>query len=300
MAIITRLQGGLGNQLFQYATARYLSFFKNIPLLMDDQWFKQCYADVTPRPLLLRDLMVDGKFITFTKVLKRPNRLTRIAQKYLPINPYRYQEKNEYRFDPAISRIVLNSNQDLYLMGYWQSFKYFHHVRDLLLQEIKPNFLLSKTYEMYFEQISKQSNATMVHIRRGDYVNLHSAAKVHNLLDLNYYFEAMRSMSAQLPLHQRPHFFIFSDEIAWAEEFLPKHYPITFIKNSESERTVVEDLQLMAACQNHIIANSSLSWWGAWLCQKPNQKVICPSRWVNREGLSYDDLIPSAWQRIHV
>ena len=300
MAIITKLQGGLGNQLFQYAAARHLSFLKNTPLLLDDQWFKSSHVDVTPRSLLLRDLAIDGKFISFRDALKRPNRLMRIAQQYLPINPYRYQEKNEYLFDPTMSQIKLYSNQDLYVMGYWQSYKYFQDIQDLLREEIRPNFAMSKTYQAYFEQISTQANATMVHIRRGDYVNLHSAAKVHNLLDLTYYEEAMRRIDAQCSHAQAPHFFVFSDEIAWAQAHLPKHHSITFIENTESERAVVEELQLMAACRNHIIANSSLSWWGAWLCQQPKQQVICPSRWVNREGLSFDDLLPPHWQRIRI
>jgi hypothetical protein len=135
----------------------------------------------------------------------------------------------------------------------------------------------------------------MVHVRRGDYVHLVSAAKVHGFLGLDYYQQGMEEL-----LHKNPEtqFFVFSDDLDWAKSNLPHQDKITFIKSLEKSDAVVQELELMTHCQNHLIANSSLSWWAAWLAKSANNTVICPSRWTNDLTKSWDDLLPENWVRI--
>ncbi len=298
MAIITQLQGGLGNQLFQYATARTLALLQHQALLLDDQWYAQSYEQVTPRQVQLQELSIVGQIQTCVPI-KAPRRIRKILQSVLPISPFVLKEKKDKIYDPRIKNAPAFKNQDLYLMGYWQSYKYFESIRLQLLQETKAKKPLHTHYQKYLEQIENSPNAVMVHIRRGDYVHLPVVAQVHGALPITYYAQAMQSMIAQCP--SAP-FFVFSDDLAWAKDHLPYQdviqNTITFIQSVSMEHAVVQELALMRSCQHHIIANSSLSWWGAWLCENPEQHVICPSRWMGDRRLSLDDLLPPNWQRI--
>jgi hypothetical protein len=135
----------------------------------------------------------------------------------------------------------------------------------------------------------------MVHIRRGDYVNLASAAKIHGFIGLEYYREGMR-----LLLNKNPeiHFFVFSDDLKWAKQNLPHSERSTFIQSLGNSDAVIQELELMMHCQNHLIANSSLSWWAAWLSKQSNGVILCPKKWTNDLSMNWDDLLPNTWQRI--
>jgi hypothetical protein len=135
----------------------------------------------------------------------------------------------------------------------------------------------------------------MVHIRRGDYVHLPVAAKVHGFLGLDYYQKGMDLLLASDP---RIQFFVFSDDLDWAKANLPHQDKITFIHGTEEITAPVQELFLMTKCKKHLIANSSLSWWGAWLSTSANPHVIAPHRWTNDTDKSWDDLLPAQWQRI--
>ena len=298
MAIITQLQGGLGNQLFQYATARALALRKHQALVLDDRWYSQSYEQVTPRQVQLQELSIVGHIHTYAPVTAA-KRIQKILQSVLPISPFVLKEKKDKIYDPRIKNAPAFKNQDLYLIGYWQSFKYFESIRLQLLQETQAKKPLHTHYQKYLEQIENSPNAVMVHIRRGDYVHLPVVAQVHGALPITYYTQAMQCMIAQCP---DASFFVFSDDIAWAQANLPHQdviqNKITFIQSASMEHAVVQELALMRSCQHHIIANSSLSWWGAWLCENPRQQVICPSRWMGDRRLPLDDLLPSGWQQI--
>ena len=190
MNIIAQLQGGLGNQLFQYAVARSLALRFQAPLLLDQSWFERTYDHVTPRDPLLSLLQIKGSLITHKPPINRPKRLRRIAQHLLPISPYIYLERSPYRLDPSLHQVSLFSRQNLYLIGYWQSYRYFESIRPTLQCEISPKAPLDPHYQAYLQQI-QLGNAALVHIRRGDYVHLASAAKVHGFLGLNYYQRGM-------------------------------------------------------------------------------------------------------------
>jgi hypothetical protein len=290
--IIAKLQGGLGNQLFQYATARTLAHQSHRTLLLDYGWFNKTYENVTPRELLLTHLNTLGTFTSFEPPIKRPKHFRKILQKIWPITPYIFLERSPYQFNPKLNEAPTFKSQDLYLMGYWQSYRYFEAIKPFLQEEIKPKSPLSEHYQEYLNKI-KSSDSAMVHIRRGDYVNLEGAAKVHGFVGLDYYQSGMAILLGRNPDTQ---FFIFSDDLTWAKANLPYQDKLILIESSDSKDAVVQELELMTHCQSHLIANSSLSWWAAWLSK--NDSVICPKKWTNDLAMSWDDLLPAHWQRI--
>lgn len=293
MNVTTQIQGGLGNQLFQYATAKALSKRLQGQLHLDIEWFQHGWEDVTPRHFLLPDLGIKAEFVQVQPPIGSPKKWRRILQKLLPISPYVLKDR-PYRFNPLLNQFKPYPNQDIYLMGYWQSFHYFDAIRTELLHEIQPRNGLSPHYQAYLEKIQAKPSA-MVHIRRGDYVHLPVASKVHGFLGLDYYLKGIELLLAKNP---DTHFFIFSDDQEWAKSHLPHQEKMTFIESSEDQAAPVEELYLMSQCQMHLIANSSLSWWGAWLCSTKNAYVIAPNKWTNDENKSWDDLLPRQWQRI--
>ena len=294
MNIIAQLQGGLGNQLFQYATGRALALQKQVPLLLDHSWYTQTYDDVTPRELMLSELNTKGSLISFQPKIQRPKRIQRIAQKFWPITPFIFTEQAPYRFDSRLIKSPAFKQQNLYLMGYWQSYKYFESIKSILQSEISPKKPLDTHYQNYLQQIQATTSA-MVHVRRGDYVNLASAAKVHGFIGLDYYHAGMKLLLEQNP---ETHFFVFSDDIEWAKENLPHPERATFVQSLNSSDAVIQELELMTHCQNHLIANSSLSWWAAWLSKQSNGVILCPKKWTNDLSMNWDDLLPNTWQRI--
>jgi hypothetical protein len=294
MNIIAQLQGGLGNQLFQYATARALAHRHHTTLLLDQSWFTKTYEDVTPRELLISALNTKGAFISLDAPPKRPNRIRRILQRLWPMNPFVYSEKTPYCFDENLLRATAFKKQNLYLIGYWQSYRYFESIKEILQTEITPKNPLNAHYQDYLGQIQSSTSA-MIHIRRGDYVHLPSASKVHGFVGLQYYQQGMATILAKSP---DIHFFVFSDDPNWAKENLPHQERITLIQSYESSDAVIQELELMTHCQHHLIANSSLSWWAAWLAKNPGNLVICPSHWTTDSDMKWDDLLPASWQRI--
>lgn len=294
MDIIVQLQGGLGNQLFQYATGKALAIQHGANLILDSTWFSRTYDDVTPRELLLLNLNVNAKCVSFTKPTIPPKKIQRLAQRLYPINPYIYNEKLPYQFDSRLLKSLPFINQNLYIIGYWQSFRYFDHIRSTLMSEVVPRNSLSHHYQNYLAQI-QNTNSAMIHIRRGDYITLNSAAKVHGFVGLNYYQEGMQTLLSKDP---RTKFFVFSDDIVWAKNYLPYQDRLTLIETSKDITAPAQELELMTHCQNHLIANSSLSWWGAWLKKYSGGTTICPKRWTNDLSMNWDDLIPAEWSQI--
>ena len=294
MNIIAQIQGGLGNQLFQYANARAIAHKYQSPLLLDQVWFTKINKDVTPRALLLFKLNIKGDLISTESMMKKPKLIRKILQRLWPVKHHIYAEKFHYKFDPGLEREPALKAQNLYLIGYWQSYRYFSDIKQILKTEITPNRPLDLNYQSYLEQIQSKSSA-MVHVRRGDYINQVSANKIHGFIGLEYY---QKGMEILLRKNSNIHFFVFSDDLAWAKENLPYQNRITFIDSIDCKDAVVQELELMTKCQYHLIANSSLSWWGAWLAENENGTIICPKRWANDEDIAWDDLLPSHWQRI--
>lgn len=294
MAIYSYLQGGLGNQMFQYAIARALSEHYQSTFLLDRSWFDVPQSETTPRPYQLDLLQIQNVANSDLIFPKKPNKLIKALLGFMPTNPIVYYQQNAFEFDPSLFRLKRMAERDLFLFGYWQAYPYLESIRPILQTEFKTKAPTPNHYQTYLQQI-RSSESVMLHIRRGDYVNSPSAAKFHGVLPLSYYQQAIEVLLLQKP---DSHFFIFSDDLPWAKEALPKNLKITFVENALQADAAAQELQLMTECKHQIIANSSLSWWGAWLKQDCNGLVFTPNRWISDNSLDLSNLLPTSWHRI--
>ena len=203
------------------------------------------------------------------------------------------QERKVGPFNKNIFRI----SGSIYLEGYWQSEKYFIEISDIIRKEfsLTKNILsaMSKGTENLAQKISSMKSVS-VHIRRGDYVNEAKTTKMHGFCTSDYYNKAIEVLSSKII---NPHFFIFSDDVEWVEKSFFQTYPITNVSRI-TEVDPIQDLYLMSLCQNHIIANSTFSWWGAWLSGNQKKIVCAPSKWFHDKNINTQDLLPGAWIKI--
>lgn len=193
------------------------------------------------------------------------------------------------RIDPTI----LEAKGSIYLEGYWQSEKYFSSIRDILLREFAFKYEQDAKSSEIANQIQKTESVSL-HIRRGDYVNNPSTNQILGCCSFDYYQKAVSYITKRIP---NCHFYIFSDDHLWVCENFKLDHPFTMVDHNDAS-TNYEDLRLMSLCKNNIIANSSFSWWGAWLNQNPNKIVIAPLKWFNDSSINTDDLIPNSWIRV--
>jgi hypothetical protein len=293
MTIAIKVFGGLGNQLFQYATARQLGLRLGRPVSADLTWFRDIQEGVTPRVPLLSHFHLPVSLIDSEG---RPENLAQPASNILQAitRPVRIiNERQPFRFDKRLQTLAHRSRL-AYLIGYWQSFRYFEEARPHLLEDLRP----STAVDSHYADIAARINgcqSVMVHVRRGDYVHSASAAKVHGALPLDYYRRALDLVRSRI---DRPHLFFFSDDIAWVREHLQSDLPSEYVANASGDTAVIAELGLMQRCNHHVIANSSLSWWGAWLADRPGQMVIAPRSWLKSNPFELDDLLPPSWQTL--
>jgi hypothetical protein len=292
--IVVRLMGGLGNQMFQYAMGRALALRSGASLKLDLSHYTVdrrrhyalgCFSIEAP-PALDRDL---ARFGLSGKIL--PGRLDRIRRmvraRLAPADQPIIRERG-CRFDP----VILQLQGAAYLEGYWQSEKYFLDQTDIVRREFTGDGLDPDNARVA-NQIDAV-NAVSVHVRRGDYVGDATANRYHGTCSLDYYRAAIDYVVARTP---SPHLFIFSDEPAWVRTHFPRELPSSIVDINPPERGY-RDMQLMARCRHHIIANSSFSWWGAWLAAAPGKIVVAPRRWFNVDSIDTRDLVPDDWVRL--
>ena len=286
--IAFKAQGGLGNQLFQYATARRLALQHDCPLVVDLHWFNCPRAGETPRPLELTHYRVIMRSATLREqVCWTPMRF-RWARYLQPILPL--QLVREHGF--SVNAEVLSAPPNSYLSGFWQSEAYFIDIREQLLTELNPVTPPGPEDLRVIERI-QQGDAVSVHVRRGDYVSLASASAYHGLCALDYYHKAIHYIASRV---ENPSLFVFSDDPAWTKANLQSSFPTYYVDHNMAS-DAFQDLRLMSLCRHHILANSSFSWWGAWLSRSQEGLVVAPERWYAVDRPT-PDLIPSRWIRM--
>lgn len=290
--VVARIEGGLGNQLFQYAAARSLADRLQCDLLLDVRGIEE-NGD---RPYQL-DLYHVRAEIAVGKVLNtlptwRSSRAARVYQSLSFLMPGIVHSPvfwpRSFAYDERIERL----QRPVYMVGYWQTERYFAWNRKRLLQDLTLRADLD-VGGVWLQKI-KNSNSVSLHIRRGDYVSNTVAAQQHGTCDIAYYQRAITSLLKQQPDIE---VFVFSDEPQWAAANL--HLPVpTHVVDANSPECGYLDLALMRQCRHHVLANSSFSWWGAWLCTYAGQRVYAPSRWFANPSIDTTDVIPSHWQRL--
>lgn len=296
--IIVKLMGGLGNQMFQYAAGRRLAAKHNTELKLDISFLSKKPNGWTPRSFELQHLNINPvlanvfEVATFTGC--GPNILLSLMVRLWQViglfrAHYRIFNESVYHYDALFENLFDNT----YLIGYWQSERYFAGIESLLRKEFSViNPIDTKNREL-LERINS-CNSVSVHVRRGDYISNPNAAQYHGTCGIDYYRLAVDRIGS---LVSQAAFFVFSDDPIWSREHLG------FIPNAEfvdvnGANSGANDLRLMSNCQHHIIANSSFSWWGAWLGGNPAKRVIAPSQWYIRDNIDTTYLCPTYWIRI--
>jgi hypothetical protein len=292
--ILVKLAGGLGNQLFQYATGRRLAIKTGAELKLD----LSVYPDRTGRIYKLADFNIKASVATPWDLKKmRPGVAIKAFSRIFPALDTRTVKEKDFGFDENI----LSLADGKYLIGYWQSEKYFSarggsasggkDIENIIRSELTLKDGLGGQARL-IEQKILSTDAISIHIRRSDYLT-EKISEVFAPIGLDYYARAAQKISASV---RDPHFFIFSDDIDWSKANLKLTFPVTFVSGQGMKDC--DELILMSLCKHNIIANSSFSWWGAWLNANPDKIVIAPKDWFINKDIKLDDLLPSAWQRI--
>lgn len=284
-------QGGLGNQLFQYATARRIAEKTGQDLVLDAHWFENPRRGETPRKLELEKYALPLRVATYSEQQRWRFLRGRIGGKLSFLSGLALLKEQ----GSAVDRRLFSTRGKCYLLGYWQSEKYFSDIRDVLIKELRPVLPPSPDDEAVMVKMSC-SNSISLHVRRGDYVSSKSAASYHGVCSLAYYNKAVLHMKDQLGSDIR--FFVFSDDPNWVKENLKLDADVVYVSHN-SPSDAFQDIRLMSACKHHILANSSFSWWGAWLGEWRDGLVIAPSQWY-ASGKETPDLLPREWLKIGV
>ena len=250
--IIIKPTGGLGNQLFQYANGRAVSIQKSEKMSLDISWYKG-----------------------------------RIDRSYMLFN-FNVETKIATRLQIFITKLFFPKK---YIVGDFQSEKYFENIKDIIKKEFSIKNPISIRNKDILEKI-KSTNSISIHLRGGDYVR-GKKSSFHGTCSPEYYNKAIEEIKSRV---DSPFFFIFTDDIAWAKEYMKFPEPNIFISDSKNEP--YEEMMLMSYCKHNIIANSTFSWWGAWLNNNNDKIVIGPKKWFNDISINTEDILPKSWIQI--
>lgn len=300
------LRGGLGNQMFQYALGVALAKANGSGVKLDAVYLQ----DRLPRGRghTHRNFDLDLFTLNDTPCLTSLSRAAQgvpIPGLWLGIDFFmrmgtrvmaggeKVVREKSLTFDPRI----LEERGDLLLVGYWQSEKYFTDVSE----DVRKAFRFKHPLEGEAKEIGRQIrslNSISLHVRRGDFAALKNVERVVGKTDLSYYGRAadyMHEHSKKMGI-EVPTFFVFSDEIEWCKERLKLPFPTIYVDQASAGPKASHHLQLMSLCRHNIIANSTFSWWGAWLNADPEKMVIAPKRWWTNNPR--EDLVPERWIRM--
>lgn len=284
--------------MFQYAFVYSVAKNFSAEILLDCSWFDEVKdnPETTTRKFELDVFNIDYKIAepddlasyevedSRSKIQKRLWKMFKIKKFRPPGNKF-FQTK-AFLFNKSL---LTDSSYDNF-EGYFQNEKYFIQNRSDILEKFSLKENLDEKNQTVLSSI-KSSNSISLHVRRGDYVTLESAKKVHGTCSLEYYQKAIEYMAKRV---KNPHFFLFSDDIEWVVRNLKIDYPYTVV--SFNQEKGVFDMELMKNCKHNIIANSSFSWWGAWLNDNPEKIVIAPKQWTIKKQKG--SLLPKMWVKI--
>ena len=272
---IIRIQGGLGNQMFQYALYKSLNL-KGIPTEANIQ----AYINPIERPFelfkafpsLRMDIDAANDFDTYRN----------------PLNTHElYEEKQDGFFDKNVFQ-----QKDVSFNGYWQSEKYFSEIKQEIFNDF--TFDLSDAFLKEFaENLIQKDNTVSIHVRRGDYLMAENVDLYGGICTLEYYKKAIAHINKEI---SEPLYVVFSDDLEWAKKNLSIKDAIFVSRTIFKKYKNWYDMYLMSCCKHNIIANSSFSWWGAWLNKNPEKIVIAPSRFLN--GKETPDIWCDGWVKI--
>ncbi|MDD9937601.1 MAG: alpha-1,2-fucosyltransferase [Myxococcales bacterium] len=282
--VVVAIHDGFGNQLFQYAAGRGYAARTGAVLQLDTDASEANEG----RPYGLRLLGIEATKASerdIRRLAPRQDRLTRVLRRLSgrSITSTRtcFKETKFYHFDDR----MLTLRPHLYLYGYWQSARYFDNVREELKHEARVTAPIPEQTRRLRERIAS-THSVCVHVRRGDY-----AGSIFRMLPVEYYHHAAAHMAGYV---SAPVFYLFSNDPEWARDSL-KLPGETVLAAEHSGGSFIEDFYLMRAARHFIIANSTFSWWPAWLGDHPDKITVAPARWFKREDWSAPELVEPGW-----
>lgn len=274
--------------MFQYAAGRALACNLHTDVVVDDALLREKRYRVTPRRLELFGFPVAARLASAVEkgnIRRQTSPTRRLLAKFGGGgSPSRVFRDVGYSFQPAL----LQRPDMTILDGYWQSEKYFKAIESVIAEEFDVQMLEDSRAAEIRDRI-RATTSVGVHIRRGDYIANPRASAFHGELEFDYYRRALELVDAKIGRARR---FVFSDDPLWVAD----HFDITgeFINVSAIRLNAIEELVLMKACHHQVIANSSFSWWGAWLNPQRNKIVVAPAKWF-RGAQQPTDLLPAGW-----
>lgn len=280
--------GGLGNQLFQYAIGRALSLRHDVPLLLD----LSCVKTEGPMAFCLDALVSHYRIAEKEQIAphpttshsgyKRARRAVRDTLRYWSGRAPKRLNQQSPCFEPR----VMTQKPPIYLSGYWQTQKYFVDYADTIRRDIQ----LPYPSDAMHTDLLVDSSVTPIsmHVRRGDYVG----NPTHPCCSPQYYRDAAQYLAERC--RNEPVFIVFSDDADWVKANITLPFRTVFT-NEDGENTNYQDMALMKACRSHIIANSSFSWWGAWLNTAADKTVVAPAQWFGGVRTRELDIVPADW-----
>lgn len=276
--VIVKVFSGLGNQLFQYVVGRQLSLLRNAELLFDTNFF----ANQSLRNYKLNHYKIVASEISkaeSTSFLARytssafPAKVYRRIESYIPKRYHRrFCESQWWVYEPEL----FHAQPPVYLEGYWQHYRYFEEIHPQIIEELTLKAPYPPEAAPLLKAVEADISSVSIHIRRGDYVTDVAAQKLMGVLPLDYYHRAITHINENV---KNPTFYIFSDDLQWAAEHLKLSAPMVLVAIADGRLDYIE-LDLMSKCRHNIIANSSFSWWGAFLNRNPDKVVVAPAQWV--------------------
>jgi hypothetical protein len=288
--IFVRLIGGLGNQMFQYAAARRLAERHRTEVVLDTSWLET--RDPGGATTRFYEL---GCFELAARITDRPaadyhvtGYVARARRRLGLLNRHLINESG-----PGFDAAVLDAPDRTVLNGYWQDVRYFEDAAPAIRAAFTFRGELSDANRATAESMAA-TDAVSLHVRRGDYVSNPTTSRFHGTCSLEYYAAAIHRVSQVV---KEPHFYVFSDDPAWTKAHLRCDHPMTFVDDNPPDRGF-EDMRLMSACRHHIVANSSFSWWGAWLGPNDDKIVVAPRTWFRDPVANAAQELPASWVRL--
>lgn len=286
--IVVKIKSGLGNQMFQYALGRRLSLEWREDLKFDISWFRNINSNETQRKLEIDQFDVKINQATDEEIIKSMRGIfIGSITKFIDRIIGRLDRNHFYRF----YKYLLKKKKFVYLDGYFQNFNYFNSIRDVLLSDFTLKNGFSEEAKKIKGDIESADQSVAVHIRRGDFVT--TCKNWNGLCDINYYKSALAEVQKK---YVKIKVYIYSDDIKWAQENIKFDSQMVFV--SRPSLSSVEELMLMSLCKHQIIANSTFSWWAAWLNQNSQKIVIAPVRWLLADDIDTTGLLPASWVKI--
>lgn len=287
--IVVELMGGLGNQMFQYALGRNLAIKNNTQLYLDKTSLlnRDARKNFIFRNYDLDIFNIEERFLSiensnkYNAVRSRPKK---ILNKILPLNELKIIKEKQFGYTIQI----LNLSDNIYLNGYWQNFRYFSEIENIIKSDFSFKQAISTICESLLNQI-KNTESVCLNIRRTDFVTNPTA---HGILENDYYIQAEKILLKQL---SKPIFYIFSDDIEWCINNIKLESEVVFVDHKYAGNKFRNYLELMSSCKHFVIPNSTFAWWAAWLSTSSRKIVIAPKVWLRSINFETDLMSPSTW-----